>query len=249
MNNDYKENNSTCFFCNSKDSLFKITNEVNDILFKMNYSNFQSLIYYNLQVILFNLENKDEKFIYMCHCCLTKSMDFHYFGIDKFKIGFNYDFISNSKTAIISFLQLIENYKILSRKILEINLEIFRNIQNLFNFINSHTKIFYEKFGNNSNMIIKQICSLIGFLREMINLNSNSNHLEDNFLNDIKYYIEKMFEKIAFYQIMNNPNFEFNYQFSYSSFLNFLSVQNYNINVEKNKQILKELTKDNNLSN
>lgn len=98
-------------------------------------------------------------------------------------------------------------------------------------------------------MIIKQICSLIGFLREMINLNSNSNHLEDNFLNDIKYYIEKMFEKIAFYQIMNNPNFEFNYQFSYSSFLNFLSVQNYNINVEKNKQILKELTKDNNLSN
>ena len=55
---------------------------------------------------------------------------FHYFGIDKFKIDFNYDFIINSKTAIISFLQLIENYKILNRKILEINLEIFRNIQN-----------------------------------------------------------------------------------------------------------------------
>lgn len=95
-------------------------------------------------------------------------------------------------------------------------------------------------------MIIEQICSLIGFLREMINLNSNSNHLEDNFLNDIKYYIEKMFEKIAFFQIINNPNFEFNYQFSYFSFLNFLSVH---LIVEKNKQILKELTKDNNLSN
>lgn len=34
-------------------------------------------------------------------------------------------------------------------------------------------------------MIIEQICSLIGFLREMINLNSDSGHLEDNFLNDI----------------------------------------------------------------
>lgn len=55
-----------------------------------------------------------------------------------------------------------------------------------------------------------------------------------------------MFEKIAFFQIINNPNFEFNYQFSYFSFLNFLSVH---LIVEKNKQILKELTKDNNLSN
>ena len=117
---------------------------------------------------------------------------FHYFGIDKY---FNYDFIINSKTAIISFLQLIENYKILSRKILEINLEIFRNIQNLFNFINSHTKIFYEKFGNNSNMIIEQICSLIGFLREMINLNSDSGHLEDNFLNDI--ILKKCLKKLS----------------------------------------------------
>ena len=65
------QNKKICYFCNSNESLFIITNEINEILFRTNYSNLQSQIYYNLNQILMNNRN-EEKLIYMCESCLTK---------------------------------------------------------------------------------------------------------------------------------------------------------------------------------
>ena len=245
MKNNGKENKKNCFFCRSTNSLFQITEEINDILFKTNFSNIQSQIYYFMKQNLMNIK-EEEKIIPICENCLTKSMNFHYFGIENFP-NMRYDFIDNSKTAYLSFLQLMENYKIFSRKILESNFQIYKDVKNLIDYINSHSKIFYSQFGNRTSlMIIEQLYSLIGYLTESINSNNNSINLETIFFNNVKNYIEQMFARIDSLKMLNYPNIGFDSrQFCYSHFLNYQSENNYNENVEKNIKILKELTNDN----
>ena len=249
MDND-NENKQICYFCNSNESLFRITNEINEILFKTNYSNLQSQIYYNLNHILMKSQI-EEKLIYMCESCLTKSMNFHYFGIGQFENNIKYDFIDNSKTANLSFLQLMENYKILSRKIFESNLHIFQDVKKLFDYINSHSQSYYNQFGNNTFlMIIDQIYSLITLFRKIINSNNSSIHLETDFLNDIKDYTQIMFGRIDSYKMLNEPKIDFNSrQLTYSNYLNFQSDNNYNERVKKNKIIYQELINNNNNNN
>ena len=244
------QNKKICYFCNSNESLFIITNEINEILFRTNYSNLQSQIYYNLNQILMSTQNK-EKLIYMCESCLTKSMNFHYFGIGQFENNIKYDFIDNSKTANLSFLQLMENYKILSRKIFESNLHIFQDVKKLFDYINSHSQSYYNQFGNNTFlMIIDQIYSLITLFRKIINSNNSSIHLETDFLNDIKDYTQIMFGRIDSYKMLNEPKIDFNSrQLTYSNYLNFQSDNNYNERVKKNKIIYQELINNNNNNN
>ena len=220
MKNNGKENKKNCFFCRSIISLFQITDEINDILFKTNFSNIQSQIYYNMKQILMNIK-EDEKVISICENCLTKSMNFHFFGIEYFP-NMRYDFIDNSKTAYLSFLQLMENYKIFSRKILESNFQIYKDVKNLIDYINSHSKLFYSQFGNRTSlMIIEHLYSLIGYLTESINSNNNSINLETIFFNNVKNYIEQMFARIDSLKMLNYPNIGFDSrQFCYSHFLN-----------------------------
>jgi hypothetical protein len=247
-----EENNNKeiCYFCNSNESLFKITSEINEILFKINYSNLQSQIYYNLNQILMSTQNK-EKLIYMCESCLTKSMNFHYFGIEELDKNIKYDFIDNSKTANLSFLQLMENYKNLSRNIFITNIQIFEDVKNLFDYINKNSQSFYNQFGNSTFlMIIKQIHSLINNFREIINYNNRAINLETDFLNDAKNYTQLMFGRIDSYKMLNEPKIDFNSrQLTYSNYLNFQSDNNYNERVKKNKIIYEELTKNNNNNN
>ena len=244
MKNNGNKKVFVCYFCNSKNSLFQITNEINDILFKTNFSNLQSHIYLNLKQILMNIPKEEEKILCVCENCLTKIMNFHFFGIEDIQTNIMYDFIDNSRTANLSFLQLMESYKTLSRNILECNYQIFKDMKNLFDFIYSNSQVFYTQFGNKTSfMIIDQIYSLINILRESINNNNNSNNLEASFLTEINNYIEKMFRTIDFYKMINNPYIEFiSSHFDYSKFLNYQSVNNYNEYVEKNKKILLELT-------
>ena len=245
MENNGKENKNYCYFCHSTISLFEITEEINDILFKNNFANIQSQIYHNMKQILMNIKEK-EKLILICENCLTKSMNFYYFGIENFPIR-RYNFIDNSKTVNSSFLQLMECYKIFSRKILESNIQIYKDVKNLIDYINFNSKIFYSEFGNKTSlMIIEQLYSLIGYLRDIIITNNNSNNLENHFLNNVKNYIEQMFGRIDFFKMLNNPNIEFDSsQLCYSTFLNYQIENNYNENVEKNIKILIELTNDN----
>ena len=65
MNNLQKENNSSCFFCNGKNDLLPITNEINEILFKPNFSNTQNIIYNHFNEILLKIESKEKIFFFM----------------------------------------------------------------------------------------------------------------------------------------------------------------------------------------
>ena len=69
MKNNGNKKVFVCYFCNSKNSLFQITNEINDILFKTNFSNLQSHIYLNLKQILMNIPKEEEKILCVCENC------------------------------------------------------------------------------------------------------------------------------------------------------------------------------------
>ena len=178
-------------------------------------------------------------------------MNFHYFGIEELDKNIKYDFIDNSKTANLSFLQLMENYKNLSRNIFITNIQIFEDVKNLFDYINKNSQSFYNQFGNSTFlMIIKQIHSLINNFREIINYNNRAINLETDFLNDAKNYTQLMFGRIDSYKMLNEPKIDFNSrQLTYSNYLNFQSDNNYNERVKKNKIIYEELTKNNNNNN
>ena len=238
MNNLQKENNSSCFFCNGKNDLLPITNEINEILFKPNFSNTQNIIYNHFNEILLKIESK-EKIFFLCENCLTQVMNYHFFGL----YIFSNNYIDNLKLLNLSFLELIELLKTLRQKILEINIHIFKNIKLLFDYINNNAKMFYAQFGNkNFFLLIEKLYSLINLLKDDISSNNYTNNLETNFLNKMKNYIEEMLNIINYYKMFNYPYFDFNLnQFYYFNLLIYHNYVNHNINIEKNKKHLEEL--------
>lgn len=241
IKNDSQKNFS-CFFCKSKFSLFIITTEINEILFKTKISNNQNKIFNIFNDILLKNPFKNEKKFYICEDCLKISMNLHFFGIENIEKDFKYDFICNSKNANLSFLQLIEIYKCLNRVKFENNIEMFKNIKILFDYMYSNSNIFISQFGNkNFISLIDQLYSLIGLLRDIIYSNDYSNKIEVNFINSVKDYTNQIIERINSYKLLNYPNLDINTNFfPYSGFSIFQSFENIK-NIEKNKNMLKEL--------
>ena len=241
IKNDSQKNFS-CFFCKSKFSLFIITTEINEILFKTKISNNQNKIFNIFNDILLKNPFINEKKFYICEDCLKISMNLHFFGIENIEKDFKYDFICNSKNANLSFLQLIEIYKCLNRVKFENNIEMFKNIKILFDYMYSNSNIFISQFGNkNFISLIDQLYSLIGLLRDIIYFNSYSNNFDLNCLNNIKDYIEEIFGRINSYKLVNYPDININsVLFCNSHFPMFQFLEN-NKNIEKNEKNLKEL--------
>ena len=238
MMNIKKENNSSCFFCNGKTYLLPITNEINEILFKSTFSNIQNIIYNHFNEILFKIESKEKIFL-ICENCLNQVMNYHFFGV----FIFPNNYIDNLKFLNLSFMELMEILKSLRQKILEIDIQIFKNINILFDYINNNAKMFYAQFGNKIFfLLIEKLYSLISLLKDDINSNNYTNNLEINFLNNVKSYVEQILNIINSYQMFNFPYIDFNLNpFYYFNFLNYHNYANYNKNIEKNKKNLEEL--------
>ena len=238
MMNIQKENNSSCFFCQEINYLLPITNDINEILFKSIVSNSSNIIYKYFNEILFKIESKD-KIFFICENCLNKVMNCHFFGV--YIIPKNY--FGHLQLLNLLFMELMEIFKILRQKIIEINIKIFKNIKLLFDYINNNSKIFYTQFGNkNFVLLIEQLYSLINLLKDDINSNNFTNNLEINFLNKMKNDIEQILSIINYYKMYNYPYFDFNLnQFSYFNFLIYKNYENYCKNIEKNKNNLNEL--------
>ena len=234
-----EQNDFSCFFCKSKQSLYAITSEINELIFKPNSSNNQNKIFSIFNDIFINIPSTNEKIFYICECCLNISMNMHFFGTEKIETNFNNDFIVSSNS---SFLHLLEIYTCINRIKLEINIQIFKKIKNLFDYINSNSKSFVSQIGNKYFIsLINQLNTLIGLLRDIIYSNDYSNKIEVNFINSIKDYTNQIIERINSYKLLNYPNLDINTNFfPYSGFSMFQSFENIK-NIEKNKNMLKEL--------
>ena len=236
-----------CNFCKGKEKILVINNEINEIIFKTNLSNTQSKIYEEYKNIINKTENKDKLF-YICENCLNDSMNYHFFGIEKIKKekeekNINYDFIENYNNANMSFLQLLETYKILNRQITVLNFQIYHATTILFDFINQNSKVLFDLFGNDTFIFfIEKLYSLIGNLKEYTDSNKNSKITEKKIINDILLFFDEIFGRIHSYKMLNNTEKEIH---PYLNFLIFQSLNNDFIITEYKKKFFEELNKGN----